>query len=73
MGGLGEVAADLAEGHFDSAAILSNCAELRTELAGLREPAAARRDQLNLSLSFHEFNFDLARELEWIAEKVNIN
>jgi hypothetical protein len=39
---------------------------------GLRTPAKARKEALTQSMKFHEFNFDLARELEWIAEKRSI-
>ena len=72
VGALGQVASDLADGHFDGDAILKNCQELKGELAQLKTPSDNRKSSLNLSLKFHEFNFDLQRELEWIAEKITI-
>ena len=35
-------------------------------------PSKMRMEALNQSMKFHEFDFDLQRELEWIAEKVTI-
>ena len=70
--GLNNVASDLADGHFDGDNILRTCSELSTSVAALRSPARARREALERSMKFHEFNFDLARELEWIAEKRTI-
>jgi len=72
VAGLGNVAADLADGHFDGAAILSNCDDLKQAVEQLRTPSKNRKEALNQSMKFHEFNFDLQRELEWIAEKVTI-
>jgi len=72
VGGLDHVASDLAEGHFDGASILSNCRELRGEVELLKGPLEMRKSALNLSMKFHEFNFDLQRELEWISEKMTI-
>ena len=72
VGSLGQVASDLADGHFDGDSILENCEDLKQELAKLKLPTDKRKSALNLSLKFHEFNFDLQRELEWIAEKITI-
>ena len=69
MAGLSAVASDLAEGHFDGASILSNCAEMRAAVAAMKEPAEARKQALMQSMKFHEFNFDLAREMEWVRFK----
>ena len=65
-------AQDLADGHFDGDSILENCKELRQEVNMLKPLAEQRKAALDLSLQFHEFNFDLQRELEWIAEKITI-
>ena len=40
------------------------------KVAGLG--SVARKEALSQSMKFHEFNFDLQRELEWISEKVTI-
>merc|ERR1719347_742959 len=72
VAGLGNVAADLADGHFDGDAILTNCDDLKQAVELLRTPCKNRKEALNQSMKFHEFNFDLQRELEWIAEKVTI-
>ena len=32
-------------------------------------PSKMRMEALNQSMKFHEFDFDLQRELEWIAKK----
>jgi hypothetical protein len=61
-----------ADGHFDGESIIRNCEELKRAVQGLRTPAKARKEALTQSMKFHEFNFDLARELEWIAEKRSI-
>ena len=72
VAGLGALATDLADGHFDGDSILRNCDELSAAVSGLKGPAAARRAALEQSMKFHEFNFDLSRELEWIAEKKTV-
>ena len=72
VGSLAQVAQDLADGHFDGDSILENCKDLRQEVNLLKAPAEQRKAALDLSLQFHEFNFDLQRELEWIAEKITI-
>ena len=72
IGALAQVAQDLADGHFDGDSILENCQDLRKEVSQLKPPAEQRKAALDLSLQFHEFNFDLQRELEWIAEKITI-
>ena len=69
---LAQVAQDLADGHFDGASILKNCQDLRQEVNQLKHPAQERKAALDISLQFHEFYFDLQRELEWIAEKITI-
>ena len=69
VAGLSAVASDLAEGHFDGVSILSNCAEMRAAVAAMKEPAEARKQALMQSMKFHEFNFDLAREMEWVRFK----
>jgi spectrin beta len=61
-----------ADGHFDGANIIRNCEELTRAVQALKSPAKARKEALSQSMKFHEFNFDLARELEWIAEKQSI-
>ena len=66
VAGLSAVASDLAEGHFDGASILSNCAEMQAAVTAMKEPAEARKQALMQSMKFHEFNFDLAREMEWV-------
>lgn len=72
VNGLNNLAQELAEGHFDGPNIVRTCAELSSAVANLKSPAKARREALNQSMKFHEFNFDLSRELEWIAEKKTI-
>ena len=69
---LGQVASDLADGHFDGDSIIRNCKELKSELAKLKAPSEERKIALNQSLKFHEYNFDLQRELEWIEEKLTL-
>ena len=51
---------------------MEKCQDLRKEASQLKPPAQQRKAALDLSLQFHEFNFDLQRELEWIAEKITI-
>ena len=72
LAGLETVAADLAEGHFDSASILKNIAELKAQVDALQGPKDARALALRQSMEFHELNFGLAREMEWVAEKRTI-
>ena len=72
VAGLNNTAAELADGHFDGPAIVRTCSELSSAVAALKSPAKGRREALNQSMKFHEFNFDLSRELEWIAEKKTI-
>ena len=72
VAGLGNVAADLADGHFDGDAILTNCDDLKQAVELLRTHCKNRKEALKQSMKFHEFNFDLQRELEWIAEKATI-
>ena len=50
-----KVAPELADGHFDSAAILSTCQGLQTAVAALKPVAAERRAALNRSMKYHEF------------------
>lgn len=70
---LSAVASDLAEGHFDGASILMTETEMRAAVAAMKEPAEARKQALMQSMKFHELNFDLAREMEWVAEKRHCN
>ena len=72
ISGLGSLASDLADGHFDGDSILRTCTELSDAVAALKSPARARRAALEQSMKFHEFNFDLSRELEWISEKKTV-
>ena len=51
---------------------MEKCQDLRKEASQLKPPAQQRKAALDLSLQFHEFHFDLQRELEWIAEKITI-
>ena len=69
---LTQLASDLADGHFDGDSIIRNCSELKSDLARLQTPAEERRSILNQSLKYHEYNFDLQRELEWIEEKMTL-
>ena len=66
------MAPELADGHFDAANILSTCQGLESAVAALKPAAAERKAALNRSMKYHEFRFDLARELEWISEKSTI-
>ena len=66
---LNGVASELAVDHFNGDNIIASCKGLGAGVEVLKQPAAERKAALNQSMKFHDFNFDLNRELEWIAEK----
>ncbi|XP_066955513.1 spectrin beta chain, non-erythrocytic 5 isoform X7 [Macrobrachium rosenbergii] len=56
------------EGHFDSENIRKSCNRARSRFDKLKAPAARRRAALEESLRWHEFNFELDAEMQWINE-----
>ncbi|XP_042865885.1 spectrin beta chain, non-erythrocytic 5-like isoform X7 [Penaeus japonicus] len=56
------------EGHFDADNIEQACASAKKRFETLKDPAARRRAALEESLRWHEFNFELDAEMQWIKE-----
>ena len=58
------------EGHFDSKSILKSIKDFDRRFNALRAPVAERREKLEASLLWHQFNFDADTELLWIDEHI---
>lgn len=58
----------IASTHFDGKSIMKAASELSTRFKELAEPARRRRNLLNESLMFHQFDFELSAEIQWISE-----
>ncbi|XP_071547281.1 spectrin beta chain, non-erythrocytic 5 isoform X4 [Panulirus ornatus] len=58
------------DGHFDAENIKASCVSAKNRFQKLKEPAARRRAALEESLRWHEFNFELDAEMQWIKEHV---
>ncbi|XP_059484234.1 spectrin beta chain, non-erythrocytic 2 isoform X2 [Neocloeon triangulifer] len=56
------------EGHFDADNILKSSKKCADRLEALREPARKRRQELEESLKYHKFKFELDAERQWIQE-----
>lgn len=56
------------EQHFDADNIERACASAKKRFEKLKEPASRRRAALEESLRWHEFNFELDAEMQWIKE-----
>lgn len=56
--------------HFDSNAIENKSLESKKKLKALDGPMKRRRDDLEESLKFYKFLFELDNELEWIKDHV---
>ncbi|KAF4529736.1 hypothetical protein B566_EDAN017988, partial [Ephemera danica] len=70
MRGLGEEMAH--EGHFDADNILRASNEASGRLNALKDPAAKqRRKELEESLKYHKFKFELDAEKQWIQEHLS--
>ncbi|KAK2186886.1 hypothetical protein NP493_185g03008 [Ridgeia piscesae] len=55
-------------GHFDSAGILKAVKDFDRRFNALKGPMAKRRQRLEDSLRWHQYNFDANTELQWIQE-----
>ena len=55
-------------GHFDSAGILKAVKDFDRRFNALKDPMAKRRKKLEDSLKWHQYNFDVDNELQWIKE-----
>ncbi|XP_063863706.1 spectrin beta chain, non-erythrocytic 2-like isoform X26 [Scylla paramamosain] len=58
----------VAEGHFDADNIEASCVGAKKRFNNLKDPAARRRAALEESLRWHEFNFEVDAEMQWIKE-----
>ena len=58
----------IASAHFDGKSIMKAASELSARFKELTEPARRRRNLLNESLLFHQFDFELSTEIQWISE-----
>ncbi|XP_022241663.1 spectrin beta chain, non-erythrocytic 1-like [Limulus polyphemus] len=56
------------QGHFDAPNILKAAKAVSDRSSSLEVPAAERRHQLEESLKFHQFNFDVDAEMQWIRD-----
>ncbi|KAK8731676.1 hypothetical protein OTU49_007418 [Cherax quadricarinatus] len=56
------------DGHFDADSIKASCGSAKNRFNKLKDPAARRRAALEESLRWHEFNFELDAEMQWIKE-----
>ncbi|XP_050686605.1 spectrin alpha chain-like [Eriocheir sinensis] len=56
------------DGHFDAANIKASCVAAKDRFNNLKDPAARRRAALEESLRWHEFNFEVDAEMQWIKE-----
>ncbi|XP_076359799.1 spectrin beta chain, non-erythrocytic 5 kst [Tachypleus tridentatus] len=56
------------QGHFDAPNILKAAKAVSERSSSLEAPAAERRHQLEESLKFHQFNFDVDAEMQWIRD-----
>ncbi|XP_065345561.1 spectrin beta chain, non-erythrocytic 1 isoform X4 [Cloeon dipterum] len=56
------------EGHFDADNILKASKKCASRLEALKEPAKKRRQELEESLKYHKFKFELDAERQWIQE-----
>ncbi|XP_071037774.1 spectrin beta chain [Parasteatoda tepidariorum] len=56
------------QGHFDAQNILKGTKAVSERFDKMKTPAAQRRYILEESLKFHEFNFEVDAELQWIKE-----
>ena len=57
-------------GHFDSAGILKAVKDFDKRFNALKDPMGKRRQKLEASLRWHQYNFDANNELQWINEHV---
>jgi len=55
-------------GHFDSASILRAVKDFDRRFNAMQDPMARRRQKLEDSLKWHQFNFDTDGELQWIKD-----
>ena len=56
------------EGHFDADTIVKASKKNADRLEALKEPARKRRQELEESLKYHKFKFELDAERQWIQE-----
>ncbi|XP_023176009.2 spectrin beta chain, non-erythrocytic 1 isoform X1 [Drosophila hydei] len=56
------------EGHFNAKNIEDETKELQQRFKDLRDPTQRRRDNLEESLNFHKFVFELDAEFQWIND-----
>ncbi|XP_045137790.1 spectrin beta chain, non-erythrocytic 1-like isoform X9 [Portunus trituberculatus] len=62
----------VADGHFDSDNIKASCVAAKKRFNNLKDPAARRRAALEESLRWHEFNFEVDAEMQWIKEHMTL-
>ncbi|XP_037933014.1 spectrin beta chain, non-erythrocytic 5 isoform X1 [Teleopsis dalmanni] len=56
------------EGHFNAANIKDETKDVQNEFKLLRDPMAKRREELEESLNYHKFVFELDAEFQWIND-----
>ncbi|KAL9901308.1 spectrin beta chain, non-erythrocytic 5 kst isoform 1-T1 [Glossina fuscipes fuscipes] len=56
------------EGHFNATNIKNESMEIQTKFKLLRDPMIKRRDELEESLNYHKFVFELDAEFQWIND-----
>lgn len=63
------MAQDMAMSHFDGANILKTATEVSDGFKQLDEPCRKRRAKLTESFKFHQFEFEVNAELQWIKDR----
>ena len=58
----------IASTHFDAESIIKESRDVSLKFKELIDPARKRRNLLQESLKFHEFEFEINTELQWIQE-----
>uniref|UniRef100_A0A1I8NPX4 Spectrin beta chain, non-erythrocytic 5 n=2 Tax=Stomoxys calcitrans TaxID=35570 RepID=A0A1I8NPX4_STOCA len=56
------------EGHFNAANIKDESKDIQNRFKLLRDPMQKRRDELDESLNYHKFVFELDTEFQWIND-----
>ena len=68
VGELEDHGRQMSASHFDGISIVNAASEVTSRFKDLTEPVVKRRNFLNESLKFFQFEFELNTELQWITE-----